>query len=229
MKEVLQRKPKNDLSGLKFNMLTVVNRVYINGKPLWHCICDCGNEVNVRHTHLMEGQKSCGCYANKLLGDRKRKHGKRHSKLYPIWVAIKMRCENPNNTAYKNYGARGITVCDEWKNNFGSFYEWSIRNGYDENAKFMRCTIDRIDNNGNYEPGNCRWISMKKQCNNRRSNIFLEYNNEKHTVAEWSEIIGVSCPVLYARIKKGWSVGEVLGFEYKRERRIQNEKKYYAM
>lgn len=222
MKEGLQRKPKNDLSGLKFNMLTVINRVYINGKPLWHCTCDCGNEVNVRHSHLIEGQKSCGCYSSKILGDRKRKHGKRNTKIYHMWHSMKSRCFNPNNTAYKDYGGRGITVCEEWKNEFESFYKWATANGYDENAGFMQCTLDRIDVNGNYEPSNCRFVSMKEQCNNRRSSVILEYKGEKHTVSQWAEIIGVRSTTLYGRIKKNWSIGEILGYEYKKGRRIEN-------
>lgn len=222
MKEVLQRKPKNDLSGLKFNMLTVVNRVYINGKPLWHCICDCGKEIFVRHTRLTHGQKSCGCHASKMLVERNTKHSKRHSKLYAVWRGLRSRCNNSNHPFYCDYGGRGITVCKEWDNTndgFQNFYDWSVKSGYKDDL-----SIDRIDNNGNYEPNNCRWATIKQQCNNRRSNIVLNYKGVAHTVSEWSEIIQVKSGTIYQRIYKGWNTGEILGFEYKKGRRTENGK-----
>lgn len=224
-----KRERIKDLTGMKINMLTVIERVYVNGKPMWRCICECGKELNVRHSHLTGGQKSCGCHSTKLLVDRNRRHGKRSSRLYHIWDNMKMRCSNPNHKAYKDYGGRGIKVCEEWYEDFETFYKWSISTGYDENADFMKCTLDRIDTNGNYEPNNCRWVTMKEQCNNRRNNVFLEYKDKKHTVSEWAEIIGVNSTTLYHRIKKGWSAGEVLGFEYRKERRLENGKKSYAM
>ena len=217
-----ERRHWDDLTGVKINMLTVLERVYVDNKPKWHCLCECGNHVNVRHSHLMNGQKSCGCYARKLLGDRKRKHGKRFSKLYNVWNSMRMRCNNPNNPSYKDYGGRGIKVCHEWDSDFSVFYNWAIDNGYEENAEFMNCTIERIDTNGNYEPLNCRFATMEAQCNNRRNNIFLEYNGERHTVSQWAKIIGINSHTLYYRVKSGWSVGESLGFEHRKGRRIEN-------
>ena len=218
----LERKPTQDFTGMRINMLTVTERVYRNGQPLWRCVCDCGNEIFVRHTRLTHGQKSCGCHASKMLAKRNTKHGQRHSKLYAVWRGLRSRCNNPKHPSYCDYGGRGISVCTEWDNTddgFENFYEWSITNGY-----FDGLSIDRIDNNGNYEPSNCRWATVKQQCNNRRSNIVLNYKGVAHTVSEWSEIIQVKSGTIYQRIYKGWNSGEILGFEYKKGRRTENGK-----
>ena len=215
-------KPTRDFTGMKINMLTVVERVYINEKPLWRCTCDCGKEIFVRHTRLTHGQKSCGCHATKMLVERNTKHNQRHSRLYAVWRGLRSRCNNTKYPNYRDYGGRGISVCKEWDNTddgFQNFYEWSMDNGYSDEL-----TIDRIDNDGNYEPSNCRWATPKQQCNNRRSNVFLNYKGLIHTVSEWSEIIQIDSSVIYQRIYKGWSVGEILGFEYKKGRRVGNGK-----
>lgn len=218
----LERKPTQDFAGMKINMLTVTEKVYRNGKPLWHCTCDCGKEIFVRHTRLTHGQKSCGCHASKMLVERNTKHSKRHSKLYAVWRGLRSRCNNSNHPFYCDYGGRGITVCKEWDNTndgFQNFYDWSVKSGYKDDL-----SIDRIDNNGNYEPNNCRWATIKQQCNNRRSNIVLNYKGVAHTVSEWSEIIQVKSGTIYQRIYKGWNTGEILGFEYKKGRRTENGK-----
>lgn len=132
-------------------------------------------------------------------------HGKTNTRLFRIWAHIKDRCFNVNNDAYKNYGARGIIMCSEWKNDFMSFYNWAIANGYNEVL-----TIDRKNNNGNYEPSNCRWISVKEQHRNTRRNTFLCYNGKKKCVSEWAEILRISKETLYARIKRGWPIERIL-------------------
>ena len=116
---------------------------------------------------------------------------------------MKTRCCNQKGRRYKDYGGRGIRICDEWKNDFTSFYNWSIANGQKENL-----TLDRINVNGNYEPSNCRWVDWKKQQNNRRNNFIIEYNKTKHTLQEWSEIlpINMSSSILRYRILNGWSI-----------------------
>lgn len=134
------------------------------------------------------------------------KHGKRHTRIYDIWRSMRQRCYNPNTNRYKNYGGKGIKVCDEWRESFEAFYEWAMANGYADNL-----TIDRKDTNGNYEPNNCRWVTMKEQQNNRLNNHLETYNGETHTIAEWSEITGIKMCTLWARLKKyGWSIEKAL-------------------
>ena len=128
-----------------------------NGSTLVKCICDCGTEKIVRLCSLKKGEiKSCGCFAKELLIKRNKTvkyttHGQSRTRLYTIWCDMKQRCLNKNQKVFKHYGERKISICDEWKNNFNSFYDWAIRNGYADNL-----TIDRIDVDGNYEPSNCR-------------------------------------------------------------------------
>jgi hypothetical protein len=110
------------------------------------------------------------------------------------------RCHRKNTKAYPAYGGRGITVCDEWKNSFQSFYDWAMENGYNDGL-----SIDRIDNDKGYSPVNCRWVTMDTQSNNRRSNVTVEYNGESHTVAEWAKILGIKYGTLHKRLEEGWS------------------------
>lgn len=118
---------------------------------------------------------------------------------------MKDRCYNNNNKNYKNYGERGIKVCKEWKESFINFYKWAINNGYEENL-----TIDRIDVNGNYEPNNCRWLTIKQQQNNKRNNHILWYKNQKHNITKWASITGINRATIYSRLKYGWPIEKVL-------------------
>ena len=118
---------------------------------------------------------------------------------------MKTRCLNPNCHAYKDYGGRGITICDEWINSVENFNEWAISNGYNENL-----TLDRIDVNGNYEPSNCRWTSRKSQANNKRNNHLLTFNNETHTIAEWGAILNINPISINKRLLIGWPVSKAL-------------------
>lgn len=193
-----------DLTGKKYNKLTAIKYCYSkNGKRYWECYCDCGNIVYVLGTQLKSGKiKSCGCikYGNKF----NCKHNKKGTRIYTVWNGIKQRCYNKNSKSYKNYGGQGVSMCDEWKNDFMSFYNWAMTNGYRDDL-----TIDRIDVNGNYEPNNCRWVNMKTQQNNRKNNDYIEYKGEKHTLQEWTKIlsINISQPVLWQRIHKyNWSI-----------------------
>lgn len=129
------------------------------------------------------------------------KHGLSNSRLYRIWRGIINRCENPNRKAYPRYGGRGIKMCDEWRD-FINFYDWAIANGYQDNL-----TIDRIDNNGNYEPLNCRWATVKEQCRNQRTNRLITINGETKCLKEWCEIYKISYKTVHARIHRdNWSV-----------------------
>lgn len=147
----------------------------------------------------------------KKLDRSKQKYSLSNSpRLHGVWSKMKERCYRKKNKSYDYYGGRGISVCDEWLYSFQAFAEWAMENGYDENADFMKCTLDRIDNNGNYEPSNCRFITIKKQCNNRRNNRFLTLGDETHTLSEWGDIVGISPDTLKRRIKSGWTVEKAI-------------------
>lgn len=158
-----------ELTGRKFGKLTVKCRVsnIPRHHAKWLCKCECGNETIAESHSLLSGKKlSCGC----LLVTLHKTHGMAKTRLYNVWNIMKQRCCNPNNKNYKQYGERGIKVCEEWQNSFECFYKWALNNGYDEQAQRGKTTIDRINNNGNYEPTNCRWVTQKENCQNRRTN-----------------------------------------------------------
>lgn len=197
--------------GRKFSKLTVIQRDIDKPsgrhKPCyWICRCDCGNEISVITGDLKSGNtKSCGCYKAERLSKLRTTHKKSRTKLYNVWNTMKSRCYNEKAEKYKDYGARGITVCDEWLHNFQAFYEWAMANGYEENL-----TIDRKDVNGNYEPSNCRWSTTKEQANNKRTNRYITYNGETHTLAEWAEIRGITQSALRHRLARGWALDKAL-------------------
>lgn len=138
------------------------------------------------------------------------KHGKRNTRLYVVWISMKQRCLNPKNKDYCKYGKRGIKVCDEWINDFMSFYNWAMENGYDENAPKGKFTVDRIDNNGNYGPSNCRLTTIKGQSNNRRNNRIINYNGENVTLTMLAEKYNINPSTFNDRLERGWTIEQAL-------------------
>lgn len=186
--------------GDKFNKLTVISYL---GNSNYLCRCDCGN-LKIADSYYLRNDitRNCGCSIKRYtidLGIKKGsyKHGKYKTRLYSIYAAMKNRCFNKKARAYKYYGGRGITVCDEWKNDFMSFYNWAISNGYKDNL-----SIDRIDVNGNYEPNNCRWATYLQQANNTRKCVYIQYNDERHTISEWARILHIDKETMRERLRR---------------------------
>lgn len=183
----------HDLTGQRFGKLKVIGLDDKQSrKTYWVCECDCGNLKIARSDALLSGAtKSCGCIKKmqdgKNLDPQKRiKHHQYNTRLYHIWQGMKARCSNVNDTRYDRYGGRGITVCDEWCHNFATFQKWAIEHGYSEDL-----TIDRIDNDKNYEPNNCRWVTNKEQSANRSTNIQVTIGNTTKTLTEWCDIFNL--------------------------------------
>lgn len=171
-----------DMTGLRFGKLTVIRRAAStpSGLATWWCQCDCGNFAFVEGAKLRKGNtKSCGCLHRDASRERRTIHAKSGTRLYAVWKSMKQRCSDPLSNDFDRYGGRGITVCDEWLNDFQAFYDWAMANGYDENAAHGQCTIDRIDNDKGYSPDNCRWVDMITQRNNR-SDSRKEKNNANY-------------------------------------------------
>lgn len=144
---------------------------------------------------------------------------KQNTQLYNVWRNIKYRCTSKTCKVYKHYGGRGITMCNEWKNDYNSFYEWAITNGYKRGL-----SIDRIDVNGNYEPSNCRWATQKQQSNNTRKNVYLNIDGEKLTITQLAEKKGIPLSTLYNRLSRGMNIEEALNTGSRRSKYIT--KKY---
>lgn len=195
-----------DLTGRKFGKLTVIERAENakNGRVRWLCKCECGNSIAVLSYSLKRGQtKSCGCL--KHMSPPNKTHGKSKTRIYRIRRAIITRCYNSNHEQYKDYGGRGVSVCDEWRNSFTAFYEWAMANGYTDEL-----SIDRKDNSGNYEPSNCCWVTRKEQANNRRSNHLITYNGKMQTIAQLADEIGMDSNALRSRINIGWDIEKAI-------------------
>lgn len=199
-----------DISGERFHRLVAIRREHNpnNGKVDWLCRCDCGNATYASLTDLVRGKKkSCGCLKSDYLTNKNHKHGKSGTRLDVIYTNMVQRCYNTKNHHYKNYGERGIKVCDDWlgKNGRKSFFKWAEASGYKDSL-----FIDRIDNNGNYSPNNCRWVTQKENQNNKTSNHFIEINGERKTISQWSEIYGISTYVISRRLYLGWNEAEAV-------------------
>lgn len=188
-----------DLTGQRYGMLVAVERVGTDAhrQALWRCKCDCGTETVVRAGGLRSGNtRSCGCGSGFKQQEKNPsfKTGHSHSRLYRIWEAMKTRCYNKNCKAYKDYGARGISVCGEWLHDFAAFYEWAMQNGYQGDL-----SIDRIKVNEGYSPGNCRWATPAQQSKNTRRNVLVSINGETRLLGEWAEAYGINYQTMATR------------------------------
>lgn len=194
--------------GLKFGRLLVLSKIGQTKKDsIWQCQCDCGKIITCLKHNLIKGNtKSCGCLNRDsilLLNKRKATHGKSKAPVYKCWFNIKQRCLNPLNAHFKNYGGRGIKIHKEWENNFYEFYK------YVGERPSKNHSIDRIDNNGNYEPGNVRWADRETQNNNRRVNVTIFFNGERFTVASLAKRFGLNPNPIYKKIKLGIQVEKI--------------------
>jgi len=198
-----------DRTGQRIGKLVVVKRAAnkVEGsvkRACWLCKCDCGNEIIVSSHSLNKalkgdgGTRSCGC----LTKEKPIKHGLYNSRIYRTWATMIQRCTNPNNTGYKSYGGRGITVCEEWLD-FSNFYA-------DMGERPKGKTLDRTNNSLGYSKENCRWATRKEQANNRRTNLFIIFNRAKKTLPQWANITGLTVSCLRRRIASGWSIEKTL-------------------
>jgi hypothetical protein len=198
--------------GKKFHSITVKELYWIKGFAWAKCDCDCGSQLDVRLNDLRTGNtKSCGCHKELVCKTKDLIHGMTKSPEFNVWQKMKDRCQNPNEKAYINYGGRGISVCQRWlhgeggKNGFQCFYEDM---GPRPQADYQ---IDRYPNNdGNYEPGNCRWATRQRNGSNKRNNVLLSFNGKTQTQAEWAREIGIRPTTILQRLKKGLPIERVL-------------------
>lgn len=205
-----------------FTRWTVIEKGLPNkwGYTTWICRCSCGTVKTIAQSELLQGRtKSCGCYRKDSARKQHTVHGGNKERLYEVWHGMKKRCSPANKDKYPSYAGRGIAVCEEWSDSYECFKRWAVKNGYNEEAAYNECTIDRIDVNGNYCPQNCRWVNMKAQCNNRRNTIYLTLNNETKSISVWADEVGISIDVLYHRYKSGWSNEKILTQPVRKYRR----------
>lgn len=211
-----------DLTGKEFWNFTVIGRgddyIRKNGKKVirWKCRCKCGNIRNISATQLRSGKwKSCGCMHDYYARINNTHHGDTHKRLHHIWLGMKARCNNEKDYHYKWYGGRGISVCEEWNNDYTAFRKWALSNGYSD-----KLTIDRIDTNGNYEPSNCRWVDMKTQNNNRRNNTMLSAFGKTMTLQEWSDEVGIKAKTIRGRISRGYNIERAISAPVKTNQKL---------
>lgn len=172
----------------------------------WRVRCDCGIEYELLQPSLHRG-RSCGCLKREKLQQRMTKHGKASTPLHNVWIAMKQRCNNPRNANWHKYGARGIAVCERWQNSFENF---AADVGYPPDATLGKWSLDRIDNNRGYEPGNVRWATPLQQASNTRTVSRLTLRGVTRTRHEWAELIGISSQVISHRLRRGWTTEQAL-------------------
>lgn len=224
---------KRNLEGQTFGTLTVIKDLghyRNNDKHFWSLVrCKCGIEFPLQDTYLINGRQSCCPYCSRK---KQVTHNMTDSRIYHVYQSMKSRCYNPNNEDYESYGGRGIKICDEWKNNATSFIEWAYKSGYQENADYMECTLDRINVDGDYCPENCRWVDKIIQSRNKRNTVYMNYKGEKKSVNEVAEIVGMKSCTLKHRLKSGYSDEDAISIEvnseYMRKKHLNYEIKRYA-
>lgn len=199
------------LEGKVFGRLTVLHRTESNkhGKACWICLCECGEVTGpIPSGTLKSGHsRSCGCLHKEYAvrhGESKTTHGESHTRLHRIWSGMKQRCYYKKHGAYENYGGRGIKVSPEWKVSYTTFRDWSLGNGYSDEL-----TIDRIDNDGDYEPGNCKWSTYEEQGNNKRDNVNITYKGVTRTAARWSRKLDVEQSKIYQYVANNKPIEEL--------------------
>lgn len=194
--------------GTRYGKLTVVDTGRtVNKVKMSLCQCDCGTFTVVSNAHLISGHTTnCGCshFEENEEKKKQRESNYRHP-IYQAWRSMRERCYSPNAQQYHNYGARGIIVCEAWRKSFKAFQQWALNNGWKKGF-----SLDRVNNDGNYEPTNCRWTDNVTQGRNRRTNVLLTYKGETKTVADWAEVTGLYYTTILERIRKGWSPEDVI-------------------
>ena len=196
--------------GTRFNRLLIIElaekRKTLSGRLnyLYKCKCNCGTIKVIFESMLKSGRtKSCGCLRKEVRVQCMKTHGMTKTKTWKAWSAMKDRCTQKNSKHYKHYGGRGIKVCERWKNSFENFLE-------DLGEKPDGFTLDRINSDGDYSPENCRWASLKEQQNNKRNNRILEFNNQRKTMSEWADFVGIKYNTLRSRLERGWEIERAL-------------------
>lgn len=181
----------------RFGKLTVINRIMPNDKwndKRWNCECECGEFKVITSHGLSKGTKSCGCLRLECVST----HNQCGTRLYKIWEGMKARCNNKHDTNYSYYGGRGISICNDWANDFMAFYDWAIKNSYTDDL-----TIDRKDSNGNYEPSNCKWSTKSEQQRNKRNSVYVDINGTTKHLLEWADEYKIKKQTIVTRYYKG--------------------------
>lgn len=203
----------SDLTGQRFCRLVAIaptNKRTKGKNIIWECRCDCGNTAYVDSGNLkIRKNQSCGCLRKEMTSLLNKTHGGKNERLYGVWMDMRRRCNDSSMAGYENYGGRGIKVCDEWLHSYSIFRDWALGNGYDPLAPRGKCTIERIDVNGNYEPDNCEWITISQQALNRTNSLLLTYRGKTQNASLWDEELGFPSGTVAKRYRRNWIYEEI--------------------